>query len=74
MKGRVTIAEIARECGVSTATVSKVLNGRADVAPTTRDLVQERIVRRGYRRRSSAPPPAGLIDVVFEEFESPWAV
>ncbi|MGH8987647.1 MAG: LacI family DNA-binding transcriptional regulator [Acidimicrobiales bacterium] len=74
VKGRVTIAEIARECGVSTATVSKVLNGRADVAPTTRDLVQERIVHRGYRRRSAAPPPTGLIDVVFEEFESPWAV
>jgi LacI family transcriptional regulator len=71
---RVTIAEIARRCGVSTATVSKVLNGRSDVAPATRALVQEQIVSRGYRRRSAAPPPVPLIDVVFEEFESPWAV
>jgi DNA-binding LacI/PurR family transcriptional regulator len=71
---RVTIAQIAREGGVSTATVSKVLNGRPDVAPATRALVQELIVGRGYRRRSTAPPPVPLIDVVFEEFESPWAV
>ena len=73
-QGRVTIAEIARAGGVSTATVSKVLNGRPDVAPATREQVKELIVTRGYRRRKTAPAPTRLIDVVFEEFESPWAV
>ena len=72
--GRVTIAEIARSCGVSPATVSKVLNGRPDVAPATRARVQELIVGRGYQRRSAGPPTVPLVDVVFEEFESPWAV
>ena len=32
-----TLAEIAREAGVSAPTVSKVLNGRADVAPSPRN-------------------------------------
>lgn len=72
---RVTIAEIARQSGVSVATVSKVLNGRPDVAAATRARVQSLIVAQGYQRRSlplaDAPP---VIDVVFEEFESPWAV
>ncbi len=72
--GRVTIAEIARSCGVSPATVSKVLNGRPDVAPATRARVQELIVGRGYQRRSAGAPTVPLVDVVFEEFESPWAV
>ncbi|MDI5910971.1 LacI family DNA-binding transcriptional regulator, partial [Streptomyces sp. 12257] len=35
-----TLAEIAREAGVSAPTVSKVLNGRADVAPATRARVE----------------------------------
>src|SRR6478736_1050794 len=35
-----TLAEIARAAGVSAPTVSKVLNGRADVAPGTRTRVE----------------------------------
>ena len=49
--GRVTIAQIAEESGLSAATVSKVLNGRPDVSARTRTLVQELIVSRGYRKR-----------------------
>jgi DNA-binding LacI/PurR family transcriptional regulator len=37
---RVTIREIARTCGVSVQTVSRVLNGRPDVAPATRARVE----------------------------------
>ncbi|MBO0816135.1 MAG: LacI family DNA-binding transcriptional regulator, partial [Actinobacteria bacterium] len=33
---RTTLAAIAAEAGVSLPTVSKVVNGRPDVAPTTR--------------------------------------
>ena len=38
---RATLATIAAAAGVSVATVSKVLNGRADVAPTTRARVAD---------------------------------
>jgi LacI family transcriptional regulator len=37
--GRVTIRDIARAAGVSVATVSRVINGRPDVSPQTRDAV-----------------------------------
>ncbi|MFF7646246.1 substrate-binding domain-containing protein [Streptomyces canus] len=37
---RTTLADIARAAGVSVATVSKVVNGRGDVAPQTRARVQ----------------------------------
>ena len=43
---RLTIAEIAKSAGVSPSTVSKVLNGRADVSANTRDRV-ERLIREG---------------------------
>lgn len=38
---RTTLADIAQAAGVSVATVSKVVNGRGDVAPGTRTRVQE---------------------------------
>ena len=37
---RTTLAAIAAEAGVSLPTVSKVVNGRRDVAPATRALVE----------------------------------
>src|ERR1051325_1643431 len=46
-----TLADIARVAGVSAPTVSKVLNGRADVAPATRTRVEELLRTHGYRRR-----------------------
>lgn len=71
-RGRVTIAQVAQETGLSTATVSKVLNGRPDVSARTRMLVQEVLVSSGYRKGSNTEPPP-LIDVVFNDFDSPWA-
>ncbi|TNM64261.1 substrate-binding domain-containing protein [Streptomyces sp. NP160] len=50
-EGRITIADVARQAGVSVPTVSKVLNGRDDVAPDTRDLVSGVIASSGYRPR-----------------------
>jgi LacI family transcriptional regulator len=69
---RVTIAQIAEKSGLSTATVSKVLNGKPDVSAETRTLVRDVLLSSGYRKRASdeAPP---LIDVVFNDFDSPWA-
>ena len=72
--GTATLAEIAREAGVSTPTVSKVLNGRADVAAGTRERVEELLHRHGYRRRRSGSPSTQLLELVFHELESSWAM
>jgi LacI family transcriptional regulator len=48
MKPRLTIRDIAREAGVSIATVSRVMNNPGAVAPARRSKVQEIIDRRGY--------------------------
>jgi LacI family transcriptional regulator len=45
---RVTIGDVAAEAGVSVATVSKVINGRYGVAPTTLQKVQAVIDELGY--------------------------
>ncbi|TDT98398.1 LacI family transcriptional regulator [Streptomyces sp. 846.5] len=74
MTGTATLAEIAREAGVSTPTVSKVLNGRADVAPATRERIEELLRRHGYRRRRSATQASPLLELVFHELESAWAM
>jgi LacI family transcriptional regulator len=72
---RVTIAEIAASAGVSVPTVSKVLNGRADVSETTRKRVQQIMVDRGYQRRTSGGQrPVGLIDMAVPDLDSPWLV
>jgi LacI family transcriptional regulator len=48
VKPRLTIRDIAREAGVSTATVSRVMNSPESVAPDTRCAVQTVIDRHGY--------------------------
>ncbi|KQX49925.1 MULTISPECIES: LacI family DNA-binding transcriptional regulator [unclassified Streptomyces] len=49
-----TMADVAREAGVSHQTVSRVLSGHPNVRPATRDQVTEAIERLGYRRNSAA--------------------
>ncbi len=72
---RVTIAEIAACAGVSVPTVSKVLNGRADVSQATRRRVQQIMVDRGYQRRTAGGQrPVGLIDMVVPSLDSPWVI
>ncbi|WP_329290025.1 LacI family DNA-binding transcriptional regulator [Streptomyces pseudovenezuelae] len=74
-RGRVTITEIARQAGVSVPTVSRVVNGRSDVSPHTRARVEELLQRYGYRKRPAAPGTrAALLDLVFNDLDSPWAV
>ncbi|HYP73665.1 MAG TPA: LacI family DNA-binding transcriptional regulator [Microbacterium sp.] len=70
---RVTLAEIAAEAGVSLATMSKVLNGRTDVAPATRERLEGHLARHGYQRRS-APPRSETIELVFHELEAIWSM
>ncbi len=72
----VTIAMIARLAGVSVPTVSRVINGRSDVSPQTRERVEGLLTQHGYRRRSPAGrrPGSALVDLVFNDLDSPWAV
>ena len=58
---RVTVRDIAAHAGVSIATVSRVLNDQAHVAPETRDLVQRAIEQLGGRAQSRRPPATGAI-------------
>ncbi|AOM82146.1 catabolite control protein A [Salisediminibacterium beveridgei] len=50
----ITIYDVAREAGVSMATVSRVVNGNPNVKPTTRKRVNEAIERLGYRPNAVA--------------------
>ena len=49
-----TMAEVARLAGVSSTTVSHVLNGTRKVAPETEDLVRQAVARTGYRHNLAA--------------------
>jgi len=49
-----TIYDVAREAGVSMATVSRVVNGNPNVKPSTRKKVLEAIERLGYRPNAVA--------------------
>jgi LacI family transcriptional regulator len=51
---RLTIRQIADLAGVSIATVSRVLNGRDDVAPETREAVTRIIRENGYTANRTA--------------------
>jgi LacI family transcriptional regulator len=72
---RTTLAAIAAQAGVSLPTVSKVVNGRPDVAPATRARVEQLLDEHQYSRSTTRRHRrSGLIDLVFNGLDSPWAV
>ncbi len=54
MTRRVTIADVAREAGVSLQTVSRVLNNKGKIRPETRSHILAIIERLGYRPNALA--------------------
>jgi len=69
------MADVAKAAGVSVPTVSKVLNGRADVSEATRAKVQRALQETGYTaRRAPGSDLAGVIDLLIEGVDSPWAL
>jgi len=54
MTRRVTIADVAREAGVSLQTVSRVLNNKGEIRPETRSHILAIIERLGYRPNALA--------------------
>jgi LacI family xylobiose transport system transcriptional regulator len=68
-----TVATVARLAGVSPATVSNVLNGRAGVAAETRARV-EGVLREHRYRRPDTPARTPCIEVVFYGMQANLAV
>jgi LacI family transcriptional regulator, xylobiose transport system transcriptional regulator len=70
----VTIAYLAERAGVSVPTVSKVINGRSDVSEETRRRVEAVVREYGYQRPARPDQRADLLELIFHELESPWAL
>ncbi len=72
---RTTLAQIADAAGVSLSTISKVLNGRTDVAAATRSRVEAMLAEHGYLRRGAGTRTnTRLIELVFHELEAAWSM
>ncbi|GAB1818823.1 LacI family DNA-binding transcriptional regulator [Herbidospora sp. RD11066] len=69
-----TLAQLAEMAGVSVATVSKVVNGRSEVGPDTRELVEGLIREHGFRRQRRRVKPAGLVELVFHELAGDYPI
>jgi LacI family transcriptional regulator len=73
-KSRATIRQVASAAGVSIATVSRVLNGRPDVAPETREAVLRVVRDQGFSTNRSARALSGgrtgLVGVTLPVIES----
>jgi len=66
------LAEVARKVGVSEATVSRVLNGKAGVSDTTREAVLTALDVLGYERPTQLRGErARLIGLVLPELQNP---
>jgi DNA-binding LacI/PurR family transcriptional regulator len=74
MERPTTIARVAELAGVSVPTVSKVINGRADVSAETRRRVEAVIREWGYERTRRSTRAAHLIEIVFNGLDSEWAL
>ncbi len=64
---RSTIAEIAAKAGVSIPTVSRVLNNRPEVAPRTRERVEQVIKESGFIRsrvRNALKESSGIVEML----------
>ena len=68
------MAVIAAQAGVSVPTVSKVINGRSDVAPDTRRRVEAAIREHGYHRPARDQRVAPILELIFHELDSEWAL
>lgn len=69
-----TTAEIAELAGVSIATVSKVLNGRSEVAPATRAMVERVIHEYGHRRQKRPSARAPLVELLSHQVEGDYSI
>ena len=72
MHQRITLSDIADQAGVSTATVSRVLNGKSVVAEVTRRQVLVALDLLGYERPETLRQVSkGLVGLVIPELSNP---
>ncbi len=74
---KLTLAAIAREAGVSAPTVSKVVNGREDVAADTRAKVLTALERSGYKsplQRKNMAWRRPVVEMVLDSLNSAYGV
>ncbi len=72
MQGRTRLTDVAEQAGVSTATVSRVLNGKPEVAAETRKAVLAALDLLGYERPERLRArSAGLIGLIVPELSNP---
>lgn len=70
--GRARLSDVAQQAGVSTATVSRVLNARPEVAGETRRAVLAALDLLGYERpERHGSRSAGLIGLIVPEMSNP---
>lgn len=68
----VRLADIAAQAGVSEATVSRVVNGKAGVSPATRQAVLAALDMLGFERPlRSQKRSAGLVGLITPELDNP---
>jgi LacI family transcriptional regulator len=72
---RATLRVVARAAGVSTATASKVLNNRPDVAEATRRRVEAALREHGYEPTTGPRGPGAdrVVSVVFDTLENTYS-
>ena len=77
-KRAVTIQDVAKTAGVSISTVSRVLNGKVDVAGSTQDRILEVIKELGYTSslaaRSMRSHKKNLIGLVIPDIGFPYSI
>ncbi len=75
-KHRVTLQDVAREAGVSTMTVSRVVNNTGRISQATRQHVKEVITRLGYRpsraARALVTNKTMMIGVIVQDITNPY--
>lgn len=76
MPPRITLADVAREAGVSMMTVSRAVNNKEGVSQETRQAIEEVIKRIGYRpniiARGLATQRTGTLGLVVPDISNPF--
>ncbi len=76
MTSHITMSDVAREAGVSLMTVSRVVNGKGEVSPATRQRVAQVIERLGYRpsgiARGLVTRRTGTLGLVVPDIANPF--
>jgi LacI family transcriptional regulator len=76
MPNRVTMADVAREAGVSLMTVSRALNNKDDIRPETREEIMRIVQKLGYRpsgiARSLVTKRTGTIGLIVPDVSNPY--